>query len=190
MREIEILWECRTPLEAAMKALSHFQLEGEKHTLDVYYFDPLRDNLKPRSSDGKILECFRLRTKAGKHALTYKKDIYENGQWQYSDEWETSVSSFEDAEKIVRMLGLVELVRVDNKKRIYVTPGYEISLESVVGLGNFIEIEAQSVSDETEPATVKAAIRALVADLGIEVGEELNSGKPELLLRQSANRNL
>lgn len=59
-------------------------------------------------------------------------------------------------------------------------------LESVTGLGNFIEIEYKSHAEigELEILEIKQSIRNLVNELEINIGEELNSGKPELMLKK------
>ena len=62
MKEIEILVEVLDDVENVLKALDKFQYEGDKETIDVYYYDPLRDTLKPNSA-GEINECLRVRTK-------------------------------------------------------------------------------------------------------------------------------
>ena len=50
MKEIEILVEVLDDVENVLKALDKFQYEGDKETIDVYYYDPLRDTLKPNSA--------------------------------------------------------------------------------------------------------------------------------------------
>ena len=66
MKEIEILVEVYSPVDDVIKALEKFSYEGVKETIDVYYYDPMRRNLKP-DSKGQIDECLRIRTKDNKN---------------------------------------------------------------------------------------------------------------------------
>ena len=47
MKEIEILVEVYSNVEEVVKALEQFEYLGKKETIDTYYYDPLRKNLKP-----------------------------------------------------------------------------------------------------------------------------------------------
>lgn len=180
MIEVEILVELISDLETARNAMSKFTYEGAKKTIDYYYYDPLRANLK-LDTNGKLMECCRLREKSGKFYMTYKVDHYQEGIWHYSDEYETIVDDLDAARKIFKALGLQPLVTVDNIKHTYITDKYEIVIEEVAGLGNFLEVEFID-SIAANIGEVKAGIYEFIQSLGLEVGEELNSGKPELLL--------
>ena len=181
--EIEILAKLECDLEEAKQKLHKFEYVGSEKTIDIYFFDPKRENLQP-SQDGKILECFRLRKKGNDFKLAFKVDHYDGETWKYSDETEISVSDFEGCNKIILLLGLKQLVIVDNTKHIYLTDGYEIVLEEVKNLGNFIEVEAVIGESTLLPDDVKVNVRNFMSSLGIQMGEELNSGKPELLIKK------
>lgn len=180
MKEIEVLFPCLSTLHEAKYALNQFEFIGSNHTVDTYYYDPLRSNLKPNK--GKIFECFRLRNKAGKAFLTYKIDRYNDDEWLYSDENEISIGSEADCKAIISSLGLEVLVVVDNTKHTYLSDTYEIVIEEVTDLGVFIEVELRKAPVDVDSHRVKNQIRKFVESLGLTVGIELNSGKPELLL--------
>ena len=181
MREVEILVELYSDIEIAMQALKEFEFHGSKETIDKYYFDPLRQNLKLNDSN-KLMECCRLRTMNGRHYVTYKVDIYEQKQWKYSEEFETEVCDIQKMEKIFISLGLESLVTIHNVKHIFAHHQFEISLEEVKNLGSFLEIEYQSNDDSLSIDQMRGEINAFINLLNFKVGSELNSGKPELLL--------
>jgi adenylyl cyclase CyaB, putative len=184
MKEIEILVEVLSDKDEALKKLSAFTFLGEKHVLDIYYTDPLRQNLKPDAS-GRLTASFRLRSKDDKALMTYKIDHFNgNGIWVYSDEYEIKISDFEVAEHIIANLNLKELVRIDNYKFTYETPEYEIVLENVIGLGLFLEVELRSQVADDQVDAVKRQIQKFIDSLDIKVSDELNAGKPELMLRK------
>lgn len=184
MKEIEILVEVFDEKEKVLEALSPFENVGEKRTLDVYYFDPLRKDLQP-GDNGRLTRSFRLREKDGKCSMAYKLDNFDaNGIWTYSDEFETSFSDFEKMTEIVRHLGLQELVRIDNTKHTFKTPEYEIVFEEVKDLGFFLEVELLQEVEDGEVMYAKQKIQEFINILGLHVSEELSAGKPELMLKK------
>jgi adenylate cyclase, class 2 len=181
MREIEILVELHTNMDEAKKKLNHLEFKGSKSTIDKYFYDPLRNNLQ-LNENNKLLECCRLRTKNNKHFATYKIDIYDGEIWKYSNEEETEIQNFEALQNLFINLGLKELVVIDNIKHTYLTDNFEIVLEEVKELGNFLEVE-YCFDDNTKTVDeVKNEIQNFIESLGLEIGQELNSGKPELLI--------
>ena len=182
MKEIEILVEVYSPIEDVIKVLDKFSYEGVKETTDVYYYDPLRSNLKPNSK-GEIDECLRLRTKENKNYITYKVDNFDNGKWLYSDEYETEVLDINMVKKILDRLGFKELLTIHNSKRTYVTDKYEIVLETVKDLGCFLEVEYCTDLD-VSVSLIKNEIQEFINGLGIKVSEELNMGKPEMMIKK------
>ena len=186
MKEIEILIEVRSAKEDALKALGQFVSQGMKKTLDVYFFDPLRKDLQP-NREAKLGRAFRLRQKGEQGSLAYKIDHFDGDMWTYSDEFETGIGDFDTCMEIIKHLGLEELVRIDNEKRVFTTTEYEIVLEDVKGLGLYMEVEKiGEVADDTVEQT-KENIRSFLKNLDIEFGEEQNAGKPELMLRKIGN---
>lgn len=184
MKEVEILIEVLDQKDVALKKLEVFHFVGKKDVLDVYFSDPLRKNLQP-NENGRLNNCFRLRLKDKKASIAYKVDHFsDNGEWVYSDEHETEVGDFETAEKIIDHLGFDTLVQVENEKHTYLTDEYEIVLEDVKNLGLFMEVERLQVHEEEDIQEVKGKIRNFIQEIGIKTGKELDSGKPELLLKK------
>ncbi len=183
MKEIEILIEVNSSKKKALKALGKFEFVGMKEVIDVYFVNPLKDDLKP-DENGRLNNCYRLRLKDGKASIAYKVDHFDGAEWSHSDEHETGIEDFQTALEINRHLGFEELVRIDNKKYTFMTEDYEIVLEDVKDLGLFMEVEKlEEVSDE-KVAETKEEIRTFLKSLDIEFGEEQNAGKPELMLRK------
>lgn len=182
MKEIEILVEVYSPIEDVIKILNKFTYEGIKETIDVYYYDPTRKNLKPNSK-GEIDECLRVRTKDNKNYITYKVDNFDNGKWLYSDEYETEVGNIYMVTEILKKLGLKELLTIHNSKRTYVTDKYEIVLETVKDLGYFLVVE-YCTNEDVSVSSVKEEIQKFIDGLGIKISSELNMGKPEMMIKK------
>lgn len=186
MKEIEILVEIQEDINSVLHCLEKFEKKGMKSTNDIYYFDPLRNNLK-LDDEGKLKECCRLREKAGKYYITYKIDNYKEDVWIYSDEYETEVKDIDILKRILEKLGLKQLVVIKNKKHTFETSEFEIVVEEVEGLGIFLEVEYIGDSEAASVGEIKKQIMQFIKGLNLKVGNELNSGKPELLLTRHIN---
>ncbi|GAB4156649.1 MAG: hypothetical protein Fur003_0060 [Candidatus Dojkabacteria bacterium] len=182
MKEVEILVKVESDLQPVLAKMALFEKKGVKEVLDIYYYDPLRSELQPK--DFALERCFRLRQKGDKSYMTYKIDHFEGDVWSYSDEFEIEISSVSQAEKIVKELGLEELIRIDNTKYLFNDDLYEIAIEDVKGLGIFVEVERLEVKDEEEIELVNEEIRNFIKKFDISC-KEMNMGKPELMLRLS-----
>ena len=184
MKEIEILVEVYSNKELVLEKLNKYKFSGIKETLDIYYYDPKRNNLKPNNAN-QINECLRLRSSNNKSSITYKIDKFDNNsKWLYSDEYETNIDDIEILEKILENLGLKELLRVHNIKKEYVFNEYNIVFEDVKDLGYFLEVE-YCTKDDIDVKKKKLEIDEFIKTLELDVSEELNMGKPEMIIRKN-----
>lgn len=183
MKEIEILVEVYSPISEVIKVLDNFEYLGNNETIDTYYYDPLRKNLKPNSKN-QIDECLRLRTKGNCNSITYKNDQFdENGKWLYSDEYETNIDDRLIIAKIFDKLGLKELLTIHNNKKTYRYNDYEVVFETVKDLGYFLEVE-YCTNEDIDIKEKKEEIQKFINALGLNVSKELNMGKPEMLINK------
>ena len=181
MKEIEILVRVNDNIDKVKDILKQYKRVGLKHTIDEYYYDPKRKNLKP-DKDNQLSHCLRLRSKNKDYYITYKDDVFKDGKWLYSNEYETKVESIKVLKQIFKKLGLKKFITINNKKEIYLTDKYEIALEDVKDLGLFLEVE-YSTNEDVSVEKVKEEIQKFIDNLGINVSEELTMGKPELYMR-------
>jgi predicted adenylyl cyclase CyaB len=182
VKEIEIVYKVLSPKAAVLKKLRRFKHVGIKHTVDVYYYDPLRSDLKP-DRERRLRSAFRLRTKAGQAYLTYKKDHFtKRGAWAYTDEHEVAVSDHATAAQIIKHLGLKPLVKLDMRKHTYEHGSYEIVFEEVKQLGIFLEVELRRPARGSVKSEIQR-INAFVATLGLKL-EQKYMGKPEMMVQQ------
>lgn len=186
MKEIEILVKVNDGIEKCENKLKKYHFIEKKEVEDIYYYDPLRDSLKPNNKN-EINQCMRLRKKEGKVYITYKIDNFDdNNIWLYSDEYETEVKNFDTMKNIIELLGLNELLTIHNKKSIYKSDKYEIALEEVKELGLFLEVE-YCTGEDVDVKRVKNDIQDFIDKLDLDVSEELHIGKPEMILNNKKN---
>lgn len=188
MKEIEVEVTFDNTKAEVMKILSRFDFIGKKDISDTYYCDPLRKNLQPET-DLRLNETFRVRKTKEKCFLTYKKQHFKGKLWVYSDEYETKVEDSNTIKKIIMMLGLKPLIKVNNKRRVYRYKDFEIELEDVENLGIFIEVE-KLCDTENDEMKIKEEIRNFIRSLNLKNVRELNIGKNQYLLSLKMNRNL
>ena len=185
MKEIELLYTLQEPIASAKRKFG----KRSWHTLrvkDTYFTSKDHTRLSP-DANHRLTSSFRLREKDGAYTLTYKDDRFDHrGTWLYSDEHEVSVSDATSMGEMLRALHYQELITIDNTKHLCDVDGYEIVLEEVKDLGNFLEIEykgkRQIAKARVEP--LKQHMREYLQQKRLLLGEELNAGKPELMLRK------
>lgn len=182
MKEIEILVEVYEDIDKIKELFKKFEYVGLKRTIDEYYYDPLRDTLKPDKTGG-LNHCLRLRQKNDEYSVTYKDDVFENGKWLYSDEYETKVESLEMTHEIFNKLGLIKFIEIDNEKETYTYENYEIVIENVKDLGIFMEVE-YCTNEDIDIKEEKSKIQEFINSLEINVSDELNMGKPEMYMKK------
>jgi len=182
MKEIEVLVEVYDDILSIKNIFEKFDYKGLKNTIDEYYYDPKRDTLKP-DKDNQLSHCLRVRSKNNEYSITYKDDVFDNGKWLYSNEYETKVESIAMIKKIFNKLGLVRFIEINNKKETYTYNNYEIVIEEVKDLGIFMEVE-YCTNEDVDVKLIKKEIQNFIDSLELNVSEELNMGKPEMYMKK------
>lgn len=182
MKEIEVLVEIYDQMDIVKKKLKSYEYVGLKRTIDEYYYDPKREILKP-DKNNQLSHCLRLRNANNNYSITYKDDVFENGNWLYSNEYETKIENIDIMREIFSKLGLIKFIEIDNKKETYIFRDYEIVIESVKDLGLFMEVEYCTDKD-VDVKYIKQEIQEFINNLKLNVSEELNVGKPEMYMKK------
>lgn len=118
---------------------------GESRMIDTYYIPYFREF----EVDGETMECVRIRESDKKAVLTYKK-IHREANPVFCDEYEVDVSSAKEAEKILFALGFDIQLKIDKTRLSYKFLGFEIDFDSVVDVGEFMEVELKSENATTD----------------------------------------
>jgi len=154
--EIEIKAYCDNPEEIISKlkntGASFLSSETEK---DVYYNSPDRDFA---STD----EALRIRSINEKNILTYKGPKIGLKAKSRIEE-ETEFCDYRSMVKIFQNLGFVESGRVEKIRKKYRTKGIEVCIDSVQGLGNFIELEKKG----TDRINIENELFLFAKELGL-----------------------
>ncbi len=179
MKHVEIEIQARIEKSATLQAFleSNASFISEQNQIDEY-FTPAHENfvdVKP------IVEWFRIRDEKGIFSINYKKWHYENSVGTYADEYETTVGDKETARKICVALDFVSLVVVNKNRKKFMYEDYEVAFDTVVGLGNFVEIEYKGEAT-VDPKTTTAEMISFLKEHDCGKVELNNGGYPMLLL--------
>lgn len=175
MLEIEVKSPC-DDLRNVEARLNNLGARFEKEVVqsDVYLSHPSRDF-------GTTDEALRLRREGDKHVLYYKGPKLDK-ETKTREELAAPIPEPSSLMTILEKLGFGVVAEVEKRRRIYLVGDVEVSLDSVTGLGGFVELEVQDRDLEEG----KKMIYALMRELGLEKMER--SSYLELLLLKRSLR--
>lgn len=151
------------PLLAFLKRRG--KLIGKKRQMDKYFSpkDKDRDFLAMRP----VVEWLRLRDANGKLSINYKNWHHDkNGRSYYSDEYETEIGKIEQGEKILKALKFRPIAIVNKVRQIWNYKDYEIAIDRVKNLGDFVEVEYIGKDSKVNQKKVGDKMIDFLKDLG------------------------
>jgi len=177
--EIEIQVNVERP-EPLIKFLQkNAQFESEQHQLDEYFSPAHRNFLGVRPTK----EWLRVRDADGNYFLNYKNWHFdEQGKSNHCDEFETKIESIDQVRKILSALDVKSIVVVDKVRKIWTYKDYEIAIDLVKGLGDFIEIEYIGKDENVEPKKITETMIDFLKKIGCEKIRRNYVGYPFLIL--------
>lgn len=107
---------------------------SEVRQVDTYYEPTHRRFL----NSNPITEWLRIGKRGNKNILNYKNWYSDMS----CDEYEVEINNIKDMDKILKVLGMIQIVEVDKIRNSFIyLDKYEVALDNVEKLGYFIEIE-------------------------------------------------
>jgi len=162
--EIQVNIENSKPLMDFLEKNAEFI--SEEHQIDEYFSPTHRDFIEARP----VKEWLRLRDSGGKYSMNYKNWYFnKKGGSNYCDEYETRLENLNQVRKILGILNFRFLVRVDKLRKIWKYKDYEIAVDSVKNLGDFVEIEYIGKNENIRPEIITQEM--------IDLLKEINCGK-------------
>lgn len=162
-KEIEI----QVQIESIGKLISFLEKKakfvGKKHQIDKYFTPAHKKYTEVRP----VKEWLRLRNSSGIFSINYKNWHYDtDGKSHYCDEYETPVESIEQMEKIFNALDIKEMVVINKTRKIYFYKDYEIAIDSIKDLGDFVEIEFKGDQNGKDPAKITNEMVSFLKNIG------------------------
>jgi adenylate cyclase class 2 len=173
--EIKVKIENVEPLISFLKKNAKFK--SEERQIDEYFTPYHRDFLSVRPAK----EWLRLRNENGKYIINYKNWYPANdGKPVHCDEFQTPIKDIDQMRKLFTALDFKPLVKVDKTRKKWDYKDYEISVDTVTGLGTFVEIEFKGKSNN--PKKVTNEMIEFLKDMGVGKIQGNYQGYPFLLL--------
>ncbi|MGP8323574.1 MAG: class IV adenylate cyclase [Methanosarcinaceae archaeon] len=177
--ETKLKIDCIEHIEERIKGLVG-DYKGEKIEIDLYF-----DHPDTHIFDGGC--ALRVRDSDGKYRLTYKgpkKDDVTTSR----EEIEIGIESASEMIKILGELGFYEIGKVKKLRKTYLLEDLVITLDDVMGLGEFIEVEGKA-SNDREFKEKKDEIFKLLKKLGLSTDEISKRSYIEMLLGKKKGLN-
>ena len=108
-----------------------------------------------------------MRNSNGTYYINYKNYHYDkNGKSIYCDEYETKLEDIDKLNKIFKALNYESLVVVDKTRKVWIYKDYEISIDSVKNLGDFVEIEYINENKKQDPERITDKMVYFLKNIG------------------------
>lgn len=178
-QEVEIQVKIKDPVLAEKEILKYGSFIKERNQSDQYYVLPERDFFTKEPP----IEYLRVRREKDKNHLNYSfLHFKEDGWLDCTDEYETIVENPEIVEQIFDKIGLVPKVKVVKIRKYFVCGDFEVTLDKIENLGNFMEVEAKK--DFGGVAVTRTACEDFLKKLNIDYELNKDAGYPRMLYKK------
>ena len=132
----------------------------EEHNHDTYFIRKGEERATRRPGDFLL----RIRKTGKKNFLTLKGLTEQTGAWE---EYEVEISNPEEMTKILKRTGFTKLFTIVKDRTPGELNGFEVNLDRVRGMGNFLEVALQSENKQE----ARKRIMELLNRLGFKESE-------------------
>ncbi|MFH1036707.1 MAG: class IV adenylate cyclase [Patescibacteria group bacterium] len=179
--EVEIQAMIKNPKEAEKKLKKAGRFVKTRNQVDKYFVLPRKNFF---TNEPQPIEYLRVRYEKGKNHLNYTYVHFgRNGWLRAADEYETIVEKPEIVEEIFKKIGLILKVTVNKTRKYFNFKDFEVTLDQVKGLGNFMEVEAKK--DFGGIDKTRKACQDLLDSLDIKYEVKREMGYPRMLYRKA-----
>jgi adenylate cyclase, class 2 len=180
MSDIEI--EIQVKVEGVSNLINYLndkaKFIGNMYQKDEYFIPQHRNFVDKRP----VEEWLRLR-KSKKDSITYKKWYYEkDGKSTHCDEYETNVDDVSKIKKIFKSLDYRSVILVEKNRSSWIFNDYEVSIDKVTNLGDFVEVEYKGTNDKVNPKKIIKEMIKFLKSSGCKKVERNFMGYPFMIL--------
>lgn len=165
--EVEVKFRLKEGVAEKVEEIAEFIIEKEE--IDLYFNHPCRDF---KLSD----EALRVRKDIEGIKMTYKGPKVDS-ETKSREEVNLKIEDLETAVQLLKKLGFIPVREVRKKRKIFKFGNAIICLDSVEGLGNFIEIEIEGGIED------KNLLFRIAKKLGYSREESIRESYLEMLER-------
>jgi adenylate cyclase class 2 len=153
---------------------------GAVEQVDTYFQHPVRDF----AETDEALRVRRETVDGGTVSrVTYKGPLVETAS-KTREEFETDVADGATMDRILEELGFDAVDTVEKRRERFQHDEYTVTLDTVTGLGEFVEVETEAGPDAVDPAREGAV--ELLRELGVDPDDQIRTSYLGLLLERSA----
>ncbi|MFB6169611.1 MAG: class IV adenylate cyclase [Haloarculaceae archaeon] len=180
MYEVEV--KVRTPHGPVRERLADLgaSREGTVRQADTYLNHPVRDFAE---TDEALRVRREERDGTERAELTYKGPLVE-AESKTHEELETEVQAGDTAAAIFERLGFDPAATVEKTRERYRVGEFTVTLDTVEGLGEFVEVETD-VPAESDVEAARERAYDVLADLGLDPAAQIRTSYLGLLLGDS-----
>jgi adenylate cyclase class 2 len=138
--EVEIQAIIKNPKAAERKIRKAGKFVKSREQTDQYFVLPQKNFF----AQDPPTEYLRVRHEKDKSHLNYSHLLFgRNGWLRATEEYETVVEKPEVVEEVFKKIGLIPKVKVVKTRQFFRCGNFEVTLDQIKGLGNFMEVEAK-----------------------------------------------
>jgi len=138
--EIEIQAKIKSPKDVEKKLRRVGEFVKTRKQVDRY-FVPVKRNFFAKEMP---IEYLRVRHEKDRNHLNYSFLHFDKNGWlRKTDEYETLIEKPEIVEEILKKIGFILKVTVIKTRKYFDCGNFEVTLDQIKGLGNFMEVEAK-----------------------------------------------
>ena len=183
-KEIEVRYQLNNKIELEKWLNQNTELIHSSHQIDTYYDNKYKSFIKDPEH---IYDWLRIREENDNITFNYKHWLPEGEVIRtYCEENELNISSPEEMKKILCNLGFEVLIVVDKVRNSWKYEEYEISIDTVKNLGDYIEIEYKG-TENTNISDIIKNLNTILEKINANIGEEDHGGYGFKLIKQKFN---
>jgi len=176
-REVEV--KVRLTEDSKKELEEKFSFSEEVNQKDTVFTDPKTAVSYDQSKLGAVFA--RVRNSGGKIIFTVKKP--QTGELDCIEK-ETVIEDPHQMKDAIEMMGYVEAVKIEKSRRLAKHEDYTLSLDEVVGLGSFLEVESL-VEEDKDGGEVQKEIWEFLISIGLSKENEETKGYDTLIYLNS-----
>ncbi|MDS0477553.1 class IV adenylate cyclase [Natrinema sp. 1APR25-10V2] len=152
--------------------------EGSVVQVDTYYDAPHRDF--PETDEALRIREERPADGADETRITYKGPLVDD-ESKTREEVETAIRDGEKFDAILMNLGFEPAATVRKERDRFSLEGYTVTLDSVDGVGEYVEVETD-VADESDLEAARDGAYDVLERLGLDPNDQIRTSYLGLLL--------
>lgn len=175
--EIKVRGEGVDELKAHLK--KHGSPKYESYQKDEYFSPAHRDFAAIRP----VKEWLRIRTTNNGCSINYKNWHYDaDGVADHCDEYESPVTDVDQVQKIFQALNMVPVVTVEKQRQAWSLGDYEVVIDDVTDLGQFVEVEFTGDTSGVDPKEIASQMLDMLKQAGMSKMQKNYQGYAFMLM--------